>query len=76
MLSMTCFVFYIERLILRLSLKVKPSGNKTLLTYNYEDSAWANQEAGYMLGKGGKNISLIIDNADIKKFGFLESLQE
>jgi len=47
----------------------------SLLTDNYEDSVWANQEAGYMFGKGGKNISLIIDNTDIKKFGFLESFQ-
>jgi hypothetical protein len=47
----------------------------SLLTENYEASTWANQEAGYMMGKGGKNISLVVGNTDIKKFGFLESLQ-
>jgi hypothetical protein len=47
----------------------------SLLTDNYETSTWANQEAGYMMGKGGKVISLIVGDTDVKKFGFLESLQ-
>lgn len=46
-----------------------------LLTPSYEKSVWANQEAGYMIGKGGKTIPLIVEGTDIKKFGFLESLQ-
>ena len=46
-----------------------------LLTDNYEKSVWANQEAGYMLGKGGKNIPLIVGKTNIEKFGFLESFQ-
>ncbi len=46
-----------------------------MLTDNYGDSVWGNQEAGIIFGKGGKNISLIIENVGIKKFGFLESLQ-
>ena len=47
----------------------------SLLTDNYEVSTFGNQEAGYMMGKGGKNISLIVSNADVKRFGFLESFQ-
>jgi hypothetical protein len=46
-----------------------------LLTPEYERSVWTNQEAGYVLGKEGKNIPLIVGNVDIKKFGFLESFQ-
>lgn len=46
-----------------------------LLTANYEKSIWTNQEAGYMMGKGGKTISLIVGETNIKKFGFLESFQ-
>jgi hypothetical protein len=46
-----------------------------LLTPNCEKSVWANQEAGYMIGKGGKNIPLIVGETDVKKFGFLESFQ-
>lgn len=46
-----------------------------LLTPNYEKSVWANQEAGYMMGKGGRNIPLIAGETDIKNFGFLESFQ-
>ena len=46
-----------------------------LLTPEYEKSVWTHQEAGYMLGKGGKTIPLIVGNAEIKKFGFLESFQ-
>ncbi|MGD0644476.1 MAG: hypothetical protein ABSA75_06175 [Candidatus Bathyarchaeia archaeon] len=44
------------------------------MTDNYAESTWGNQEAGYMMGKGGKNISLALDGIDFKKFGFLESL--
>jgi hypothetical protein len=47
----------------------------SLLTNNYAESTWENQEAGYIMGKGGKNISLIMNGTDIKKFAFLESLQ-
>jgi hypothetical protein len=46
-----------------------------LLTPEYEKSVWTNQEAGYVLGKEGKNIPLIVGNVDIKRFGFLESFQ-
>lgn len=46
-----------------------------LLTASYEESVWANQEAGYMIGKRGKTIPLIVGETDIKKFGFLESYQ-
>lgn len=46
-----------------------------LLTANYEKSVWAIQEAGYMMGKGGKSIPLIVGETDVKKFGFLESFQ-
>jgi hypothetical protein len=46
-----------------------------LLTPNYGKSVWANQEAGFMMGKGGQNISLIVDGSNIKDFGFLESFQ-
>ena len=46
-----------------------------LLTDNYEKSVWANQEAGYIMGKRGKNIPLIVGKTNIKKFGFLESFQ-
>jgi len=46
-----------------------------LLTPEYERSVWTNQEAGYVLGKEGKSIPLIVGNVDIKKFGFLESFQ-
>ena len=47
----------------------------SLLTENYAQSTWGNQEAGYMMGKSGKNISIIFDGVDVKKFAFLESLQ-
>lgn len=46
-----------------------------LLTSNYEKSVWANQEAGFMHGKRGKVIPLIVGETNIKKFGFLEALQ-
>ena len=46
-----------------------------LLTPNYERSVWANQEPGYMIGKGGKIVPLIVGETQIKKFGFLEALQ-
>jgi len=46
-----------------------------LLTDNYEKSVYANQEAGYMMGKKGKNIPLIVWKTDIKNFGFLETFQ-
>lgn len=46
-----------------------------LLTPNFEKSIWANQEVGYMQGKKGRVIPLIVRKADIKKFGFLEALQ-
>jgi len=46
-----------------------------LLTPNFENSVWANQEAGYMQGKKGKVIPLIVEETDVKKFGFLEALQ-
>jgi len=46
-----------------------------LLTPNFEKSVWANQETGYMLGKG-KVVPLIVKETDIKRgFGFLEALQ-
>jgi hypothetical protein len=46
-----------------------------LLTPNYEKSVWANQEAGFMHGKRGKVIPLIVRRTEIKKCGFLEALQ-
>jgi len=46
-----------------------------LLTPNFEKSTWANQETGYMHGRGEKVIPLIVAKTDIKKFGFLEALQ-
>lgn len=45
-----------------------------LLTPNYEKSVWANQEAGYFIAKG-KIIPLIVGDADIGRFGFIESFQ-
>lgn len=50
-----------------------------LLTPNYKKSVWANQEAGYMFGKKAcmpaKIISLIVEETQIEKFGFLEAFQ-
>ncbi len=46
-----------------------------LLTPNFENSVWANQEAGFALGKRKKVIPLIVEGSDIKKFGFLEEKQ-
>jgi hypothetical protein len=46
-----------------------------LLTSNFEKSVWANQETGYMQGKGGKIVPLMVQGVDIKRFGFLEALQ-
>jgi len=46
-----------------------------LLTENYEKSVYTHQEAGYMMGKKGKNIPLIVGKTDIKNFGFLETFQ-
>ena len=46
-----------------------------LLTPSFEKSVWANQEAGYMRGKEGKVIPLIVGETSIKNFGFLEALQ-
>ena len=46
-----------------------------LLTDNYEKSVYTNQEAGYMMGKKGKNIPLMVRKTNIKNFGFLETYQ-
>lgn len=46
-----------------------------LITPNFEKSVWANQEAGYIYGKGKKVIPLIVKGTDIRRFGFLEALQ-
>lgn len=46
-----------------------------LLTPNYKKSVWANQEAGFMRGKGGKVIPLIVGDTKIKGCGFVEALQ-
>jgi len=46
-----------------------------LLTPGFEKSVWANQEAGYMHGKDGKVVPLIMKGIEIKRFGFLEALQ-
>jgi len=46
-----------------------------LLTPNFKESVWTNQEAGFALGRGAKIIPLIVGGTDIKVFGFLESLQ-
>ena len=46
-----------------------------LLTPNFQESVWANQETGYMHARGEKVFPLIVGEADIKKFGFLEALQ-
>lgn len=46
-----------------------------LLTQNYTESIWANQEAGFMVGKGGKIIPLILGEIDVKRYGLIESYQ-
>jgi len=46
-----------------------------LLTPNFEKSVWANQETGYMHGKDGKVVPLIMKGIDIRRFGLLEALQ-
>lgn len=46
-----------------------------LLTPRFGNSVWANQESGYMHGRGGKVIPVIVGRSDVKKFGFLEALQ-
>jgi len=46
-----------------------------LLTPNFEESAWANQEAGYIMGRIETVVPLIVGETDIKRFGFLEAFQ-
>lgn len=46
-----------------------------LLTPNFEKSIWANQEVGFVRGRGHKVIPLIVKETDIRRFGFLEALQ-
>jgi len=46
-----------------------------LLTPNYRESVWANQELGYALGKGRKIIPLFVEEVDIRDFGFAETFQ-
>jgi hypothetical protein len=46
-----------------------------LLTVEYQKSVWGNQEAGYVIGKGGKIIPLIVRGIDLKDFGLIESYQ-
>ena len=46
-----------------------------LLTPSFEESVWANQEAGYVLGRMGRIVPLIVGETEIKRFGFLEALQ-
>jgi len=46
-----------------------------LLTPNFQESVWTNQESGFVYGRGAMIIPLIVGGTDIKVFGFLESLQ-
>jgi len=48
-----------------------------LLTPNFKDSTWTNQETGFAFGKGVKIIPLIVGNTtnSLIDFGFLESFQ-
>ncbi|MCW3999912.1 MAG: toll/interleukin-1 receptor domain-containing protein [Candidatus Bathyarchaeota archaeon] len=47
----------------------------SLLTPNYEKSVWCNQEAGFIIGKKGRIIPIIVEGVDITKFAFIESYQ-
>jgi len=53
---------------------LRPLGSCTvllaLLTPSFEESVWANQEAGYMLVRMEKVVPLIVGETDIKRFGF------
>ena len=46
-----------------------------VITPNFRKSVWTNQEAGFVIGKGNKVVSLIFKYVDIKKLGFLEAYQ-
>lgn len=39
------------------------------------DDVWKNQETGFMYGKEGRIIPIIVENVEIERFGFLEALQ-
>lgn len=46
-----------------------------LLTPDFEGSAWANQEVGFVMRRMVPVVPIIVGKVDIKRFGFLEGIQ-